>query len=151
MNFFDLPGSEILIDDPETIRIKQGSTLNKAIIAITLLIKDLGSKDLSSKDSGSKSDHVIYDNSTVSKLHKECLGGNALSIVIFVLQHGDHKGSSLVLQTYKNCCRIQNYPIINDGKILAVLRKFRLEASQGSNNQGQSSNTVPALQEGVNK
>lgn len=119
MNFFDLPGSEILIDDPETIRIKQGSTLNKAIIAITQLIKDLGSK---------ATDHVMYDTSSVSKLHKECLGGNALSIVIFVLQHADHKGSSLVLQTYKNCTKIQNYPIINDGKIMAVLKKFRLEA-----------------------
>lgn len=41
MSFFDLPGSEILIDDPETIRIKQGSTLNKAIIAITQLMKDI--------------------------------------------------------------------------------------------------------------
>lgn len=33
--FADLPGSEILVDDAETIRVKQGSTLNKVIIAFT--------------------------------------------------------------------------------------------------------------------
>lgn len=33
--FIDLPGSEILIEDAETVRIKQGSTLNKVIIAFT--------------------------------------------------------------------------------------------------------------------
>ena len=32
-NFFDLPGSEILLEDPETVRIQQGSTLNKGIIS----------------------------------------------------------------------------------------------------------------------
>lgn len=76
MNFFDLPGSEILIEDAETVRIKQGSTLNKVIIATTQLMKDL---------SGKSTDFIMYDTSSVTKLLKECLGGNALSVVMFCL------------------------------------------------------------------
>jgi hypothetical protein len=42
MNFVDLPGSEILMDDPETIRIRQGTTLNRGILAVSGILKELG-------------------------------------------------------------------------------------------------------------
>lgn len=80
LTFFDLPGSEVLIEDPETIRIKQGSTLNKAVIAFTQLIKDLGQKS---------SDFILYDTSSVTTLNKEILGGNSLTLAIFCIQNAD--------------------------------------------------------------
>ncbi len=41
LNFFDLPGSEILLEDPENIRIKQGPNLNKGILSVANCIKDI--------------------------------------------------------------------------------------------------------------
>ncbi len=35
MTFFDLPGSEILTENPETVRIKQGNTINRVIGSFT--------------------------------------------------------------------------------------------------------------------
>jgi hypothetical protein len=76
MTFFDLPGCEILTENPEAVRIKQGSTLNKVIISYTKLLKELGNKT---------SEFVMYDTSTVCTLHKELLGGNSLTIALFCL------------------------------------------------------------------
>jgi len=89
MNFFDLPGSEIMLDDPETIRVRQGSTLNKSIISFTTLIKDLYSNK--------NEKHVLYEQSALTHLMKDCLGGNAVACGIFTVQNGDPKGSSLCL------------------------------------------------------
>lgn len=75
MNFFDLPGSEIMLDDPETVRVRQGSTLNKSIIALTTLLKDLSKQG----------DFVVYDTSVVSKLMKDTLGGNSYTVAIFTV------------------------------------------------------------------
>jgi hypothetical protein len=77
LTFFDLPGSEVLNEDPESIRIKQGSTLNKVIVAFTQLMKDLGQKN---------NEYTLYDTSTVTTLNKELLGSNSLTVGIFCLQ-----------------------------------------------------------------
>ena len=76
MNFFDMPGSEIMLDDPETLRVRQGTTLNKAISCVCSLIKDLSSK---------RTDFVFYESSTVTHLLKEGLGGNSMTVGIFCL------------------------------------------------------------------
>ncbi|CAD8184449.1 unnamed protein product [Paramecium octaurelia] len=117
--FFDLAGSEVLIDDPETIRIKQGSTLNKSIISFTQLLKELGQPQTA--------DHAAYDTSALTSIVKELVGSNSLSIGIFCVQHGDPKGTSLTLNIYKYCKNIKNFPIVNDSKVLGLLHKFRLE------------------------
>jgi len=36
-----MPGCEILTEDPESLRVKEGSTLNKSILALNTLFKDL--------------------------------------------------------------------------------------------------------------
>jgi hypothetical protein len=112
LTFFDLPGSEVLLEDPESLRIKQGSTLNKVGIAFSQLLKELGQK---------QTDYVLYDTSTVSSLCKELLGSNSLTLGIFCMQHGDQKGSALTLNMFKYSRRIQNFPIVNDAKSLGVL------------------------------
>lgn len=55
------------------------------------------------------------------------VGSNSISIGIFCVQHGDAKGTSLTLNMYKYCKNIKNFPIVNDGKALGILHKFRLE------------------------
>ena len=81
-----------MLEDPETVRVRQGSTLNKSIIALTMLIKDLSSRT---------NKFVLYENSTVTHLMKDALGGNSFTCGIFNLQHGDPKGSSLTLNFLK--------------------------------------------------
>lgn len=41
LNIVDMPGCEILNEDPEALRVKQGSTLNRGIQAVNTLIRDL--------------------------------------------------------------------------------------------------------------
>jgi hypothetical protein len=41
INLIDMPGCEILTEDPESLRVKEGSTLNKSILALNTLFKDL--------------------------------------------------------------------------------------------------------------
>ena len=36
-----MPGCEILNEDPEALRVKQGSTLNRGIQAVSTLMRDL--------------------------------------------------------------------------------------------------------------
>ncbi len=69
-----MPGSEILFDDPETIRIRQGSTLNKSIVALSSLFKDLSAK---------RNDFVLYETSVLTHLMKDAIGGNSLTVGMF--------------------------------------------------------------------
>ncbi len=41
VTFIDLPGDEVLVHDPETLRIKQGSSLNQGILGVQSVITDL--------------------------------------------------------------------------------------------------------------
>ena len=59
------------MEDPETLRVKQGNTRNKGIISVTNVMKDLAS---------TRADYVIYESSYISHLLKEALGGNSLSL-----------------------------------------------------------------------
>ena len=41
LHLIDMPGCEVLTEDPESLRVKEGSTLNKSILALNTLFKDL--------------------------------------------------------------------------------------------------------------
>lgn len=41
LHLIDMPGCEVLTEDPESLRVKEGSTLNKAILSLNTLFKDL--------------------------------------------------------------------------------------------------------------
>jgi len=41
ISFIDMPGSEVLSQDAETLRIKEGNTLNKGILGIHSVLTDL--------------------------------------------------------------------------------------------------------------
>ena len=76
MSFFDLPGSEIMSEDPETIRVRQGNSLNKSIISFCSVMKELSYK---------KNDYILYENSMLTHLMKDCLGGNCLTVGIYCI------------------------------------------------------------------
>ena len=64
---------------------------------------------------------------------KDTYGGNSLTVGIFTLQYGDAIGSTVTMRTFKKCQQIVNYPVINDNRIIGLLRKYRVELIQLQN------------------
>ena len=116
-----------MLEDVEALRVRQGNTMNKAMISVGNVIKDLAT---------TRNDYVYYESSTISHMMKDALGGNSLSVGIFHLQNSDLKGTSLTLQYLKFSRAIVNFPIINDAKALGLLKKLRNEVIISQNNQG---------------
>jgi coiled-coil domain-containing protein 78 len=77
LHVIDMPGCEILNEDPESLRVKQGSTLNRGIQAVNTLMRDLATNP--------HGDHVYYEGSILTQLLKDCFGGNSLSLGLFTL------------------------------------------------------------------
>ena len=77
LDIIDMPGCEVLNEDPEALRVKQGSTLNKGILAANNLMKELATN--------AHSDYVFYDGSVLTQLLKDVLGGNSLTVGLFTL------------------------------------------------------------------
>lgn len=119
LDIVDLPGCEILNEDPETVRVKQGSTLNKGILSLSNLMKELATNP--------HGDYVFYDGSILTQLLKDVLGGNSLTVGLFTLQYGDPIGSTLAMRAFKKCQQIMNFPVINDNRSIGLLRKYRME------------------------
>ena len=58
LHVIDMPGCEILNEDPEALRVKQGSTLNRGIQAVNTLLRDLATNP--------HGDHIVYEGSNVT-------------------------------------------------------------------------------------
>jgi len=119
LNIVDLPSCEILNEDPEALRVKQGSTLNRGIQALNTLIRELSANQ--------HGDNAYYEGSTVTQLLRDSFGGNSLTMGIFTVQYGDPIGSTLTLRAMKRCQAIMNFPVINDNRTIGLLRKYRIE------------------------
>ncbi len=76
-NFIILPSSHILKEKKEELIIKEGSERNKAIIGVATLMETLGKK---------KMRFGYYDASIVTRLMKNILGGNSMSIGLFCVR-----------------------------------------------------------------
>jgi hypothetical protein len=90
-----MPGCEVLNEDPEALRVKQGSTLNKGILSLNNLVKELATHP--------HGDYVFYDGSVLTQLMKDVMGGNSLTVGIFTIQYGDAIGSTLAMRQFKKC------------------------------------------------
>jgi hypothetical protein len=77
LHVIDLPGCEILNEDPEALRVKQGSTLNRGIQSVNTLMRDLSTSQ--------HGDHVFYEGSAITQLMRDTLGGNSLTLGLFTL------------------------------------------------------------------
>ena len=119
INIFDLPSADILADH---FRNLSNSMEYKGIYAFQNMIGDLAK-------SNNNSIPTIYENSVVTKLMKEYIGGNSLCLGIFTLQNNNYTISSITFKMMKMCSRIQNFPILNDTNAIGLLKKFRTDIS----------------------
>ena len=73
-----------------------------------------------------KGDNVCYyEASLLTKYLKEIIGGNAISISIFSINQGDSKGSIATLRLMSLMRRVLNYPVLMEGNICGLFKKFR--------------------------
>jgi hypothetical protein len=121
LNFFDLPGAEKLHEDVESLRIREGTSLNRGIMAFSDLVKQL------SEAIGGG--FVRYEDSMMTALLKDVLGGNCLTVGLVCLQNGDTVGSSLSLNYMRQLRNVMNFPVVNDNRMLGLLHKYRVEIS----------------------
>ena len=119
INIFDLPSADILADH---FRNLSNSMEYKGIYAFQNMIGDLAK-------SNNNSIPTIYENSAVTKLMKEYIGGNSLCLGIFSLQNNNYTISNITFKMMKMCSRIQNFPILNDTNAIGLLKKFRTDIS----------------------
>ena len=126
--FIDMPGSEVLVNDPETLRIKQGRTLNQSILALQSIVNDLSTGNVKKYFINPfQRDAVLYDSSKLTSMCKDIFGGNAVTVALFHLQSEDQAGSAVTLKFIKQCQQLVNFPIINDNRSICLLRKYRIE------------------------
>lgn len=111
--------SEVLNEDPDTLRAKQGQTLNKGIFSLNTLLRDLSSTP--------QGEYANYSESLLNSLARDVFGGNSLAIGIFCLQFGDPIGSAMTMRALEKCKSIMNFPVQNDNRVLGLLRKYRVE------------------------
>ena len=90
-----MAGSEILNEDPETLRAKQGEDLNKGIFSLSNLMRDLAATP--------QGDYANYDESVLTSLSRDIFGGNSLGVGIFTLQLGDPIGSAMTMRALSRC------------------------------------------------
>ena len=116
--FVDMPGAEKLQEDAETLRIKEGTSLNRGILSFAEIVKMLAEN---------QGDYVNYPASQLTALFRDVLGGNCLTMALICLQHGDTSNSSLVLNYMRYLSKVMNFPVENNDCTLGLLRKYRLE------------------------
>ena len=104
--------------DPEEVRAKEGPNLNKGILSVSNLLRDLASTP--------QGDYANYDESILTSLAREVFGGNSSTIGLFCLKYGDQIGSQLSMRAMKRCQNIYNFPTFNDQMTLGALRKNRV-------------------------
>jgi len=118
-NVLSLPSCEVLAEDPDTLRVKQGQNLNKGIFSVNNLFRDLATTP--------HGDHANYSESVLTTLSRDVFGGNSLCLGVFCLQYGDAIGATLTMRALKRCQSIMNFPVQNDNRVLGLLRKYRVE------------------------
>jgi len=119
VTFIECPGTEALAQNPEVLRVKQGPTLNQAIIALQDVVTDLAS---------GKTINASSEASVFTKMLSEVLGGNTIGIAIFNFQCDNHQGSAANIKLLKQFQRIVNFPIPNDNRAICLLHKYRRES-----------------------
>lgn len=135
LNIFDLPSADIL---GEHFRSSSNTNEFKSIYAFHNMLTELAK-------SHNNVLPTIYENSVLTKLMKELIGGNGLCSAIFTLIHSNFSVSNIVFKIMKLVTNIQSYPIINNSQTLSLLKKFRVEIGFYNKFQNQEYNKPPLI------
>lgn len=114
----ELPGSEALGEEEKALAVRQGSRTNQAIFAVDKILSHLSSSK--------HGDFAYYEASQLTQLLVDALGGNSVTVALFTLANGDPTGSLITLRALQRAQKVRNYPLVNDSRVLGLLRKYRM-------------------------
>ena len=58
---------------------------------------------------------------------KDAIGGNSYNVSMFFFNYGESLTSLATLRLQSQMSRVSNYPVLNEGNLLGLLRKYRTE------------------------
>lgn len=116
LGFIEMPAVDCLSEDRETVIQREGASLNKGLFSFVEVIKALGSNQ-----------PAHHESSQITTLLKEALGGNSYTLVFGCVSQGDTQATRATMQTLSLLSRVTNFPILNEGNLLGLLRAYRLE------------------------
>lgn len=115
--FVDLPGAERLGMDREVLRAQEGLSINRPLLSVGNVVRALSTKG--------REDFVNYEESPLTKILSESLGGNCNTIVIGTVRDGEWDASLNTLQHLVAMRRVQNFPTKNSETNRLLVRKYR--------------------------
>ncbi|KIZ06413.1 Kinesin-like protein FLA10 [Monoraphidium neglectum] len=114
-----MPGAERLGMDPEVLRLREGLQINRSLSAFASVVRRLA-------EEGS-SEFANYDESVLTRLLADALGGNSLALVVGTLRQGEWEASSTTLRHLAAARGVRNFPIVNHGRARGLLHKIRFK------------------------
>jgi len=114
---FDLPGAEKLADDPTSVRIREGQTLNNSILGFGHVVKSLAVAN----DNLHEAEFVDFKQSVLTSLMPDVLGGNCRTLFVTTIPPANYKENSFTLQFAQLFRQLRNFPVVNDGRQVAAL------------------------------
>lgn len=117
LTFWDMPSADIL---SENFRSVSNNNEYKALYAFHNMVTELSKSQTNVLP-------TIYENSIVTKLMKEQIGGNGLCAAVFTLQHSNYFISNIVFKIMKIISNIQTYPVTNNSSTFSIFKKYRVE------------------------
>uniref|UniRef100_A0A7S3VM07 Kinesin motor domain-containing protein n=1 Tax=Dunaliella tertiolecta TaxID=3047 RepID=A0A7S3VM07_DUNTE len=118
LTFVDMPGAERLTMDPELLRLREGNQLNRSLLGFVSVLRSLSER-------GGSADYANYEESILTRLLAESLGGNCLTLMMGVLKQGEWENSTTTMHYLSLAGQSRNFPIINHGRARGLLHKMR--------------------------
>ncbi|XP_062509510.1 kinesin-like protein KIF3A isoform X2 [Corticium candelabrum] len=119
-SMFCLAGAERLVASSETIRLHEGPHLSHSILKFERLVNDL-----CESMSSTPRQVVRYDDSKLTQLLVDVLGGNSVTYVLCTLKPQNSKVSENVLRIAQRIAQIENFPIENTEDAKQLVAQYR--------------------------
>lgn len=123
LNFVDLAGSERLNKTKATgSRAQEGISINKSLSTLSKVIEALVTRQL----------HIPYRESSLTRLLKDSLGGNARTVMIACVSPADSNCSETLntLRWADQARKIQNKPVVNMDPATAEILRLKQRVAE---------------------
>ncbi|DBA02999.1 TPA: hypothetical protein N0F65_003187 [Lagenidium giganteum] len=125
---YDLPATDRLDKPANVVRLTEGPLLNKALLALKDVVDNAAriSNNVGAKEpSGSYC--VPYEESVVTQLLRESIGGNCVTLGIIFVVPGDYPGTRATIELGRSLAQIHNFPLVNSEMLRGLLRRQHRE------------------------
>jgi len=122
MCIVDTPGAERLAMDPEVLRLREGVTLNKGILAMGSVLRQLSSNQ--------SLDYVNYNESVLTQLLSHALGGDCFTMFIGTLAPGHFEQNNSTMRYLDVVRKVFCYPVVNHERYRGLMQAHRTRLLQ---------------------